>query len=117
MKSDSKPGFQERTPTRQPVQCLMYYSDGDFYASGVVEDFTTAGIRVRGTHQVRLDMKLVVFLIPPGRKATLLIRRATVRWTSATTFGIALTQVSAESHAELTRLATIHLPGLWSSLN
>ena len=117
MKSDSKPDFHERTPTRQPVQCPMYYSDGEFYASGIVEDFTTAGVRVRGTHQVRLGMKLVVFLIPPGRPATLLIRRATVRWTSATTFGIALTQVSAESYGELTRLAAIHLPGLWSSLN
>ena len=117
MKPDSKPGFQDRTPTRQRVQCPMYYSDGDFYASGVVEDFTTAGVRVRGTHQVRLGMKLVVFLISPTGNATLLIRRATVRWTSATTFGIALTQVSAESHAELTRLAAIHLPALWSSLN
>ena len=93
----------------------MYYSDGDFGcercrdsprpASGYEDD------------QVRLGMKLVVFLISPAGNATLLIRRATVRWTSATTFGIALTQVSAESHAELTRLAAIHLPALWSSLN
>lgn len=117
MNSDRAPGFQERAPTRQCVQCPIYYSDGEFYASGVVEDFTRAGIRVRGMHPVRLDMKLVVFLIPPGRNATLLIRRATVRWTSASTFGIALTDVSAGSYAELSRLAAIHLPGLWSSLN
>lgn len=117
MKSDSNPGFQERVPTRQPVQCPLCYSDGQFYASGVVEDFTAFGIRVRGTHRVRLGMKLVVFLILPGRQATLLIRRATVRWTNATTFGIHLTEVSAESYAELSRLAAIHLPGLWSSLN
>ncbi len=117
MKSDNQPGFHERTHIRQSVQCPMYYSDGEFYASGTVEDFTTGGVRVRGTEQVRLGMKLVVFFIPPGHPTSLLIRRATVRWASATRFGIALTQVSAESHVELTRLAAIHLPGLWSSLN
>jgi hypothetical protein len=117
MKSDRAPGFQERAPTRQCVQCPICYSDGEFYASGIVEDFTTAGVRVRGTHPVRLDMKLVVFLILPGRNATLFIRRASVRWTSANTFGIALTEVSVGSYDELSRLAAIHLPGLWSSLN
>lgn len=117
MKSESQPAFQERIPTRQPAQCLMYYSDGQFYASGIAQDLTTTGVRVRGTHQVQKDMKLVIFLISPGPTPILLIRRATVRWLSGTVFGLSLTQVSAESHTELSRLAAIYLPGLWSSLN
>jgi hypothetical protein len=83
----------------------------------MVEDLTSLGVRVRGIQSVADKMKLVVFFIPPGNDATLLIRRGTVRWINGETFGIDLLEVSSASRVELSRLAAIHLPGLWSDLN
>lgn len=112
-----KPDFQARTLFRQPVHCPIAYTDGVFCAIGTVEDLTSLGVRVRGIQPVGAEMKLVVFFIPPGNDATLLIRRGTVRWINGGTFGIDLHEVSSASRTELSRLAAIHLPGLWSDLN
>jgi hypothetical protein len=117
MTSDMKPNFRERAASRQSLHCPIVYTDGLFCAGGVVENFAAVGIRVRGTQPVERGMKLVVFLLPPGHTTTLLIRRGIVRWINGATFGIDLAELSADSHAELSRLAVLHLPNLWSSLN
>jgi hypothetical protein len=117
MTADMNPNFRARTHSRQLIHCPIVYTDGIFCATGLVEDLTPLGVRVRGSQPVWAQMKLVVFLIPPGRDANLLIRRATVRWVSGGTFGIDLVEVSPASHAELSRLAALHLPGLWSNQN
>jgi hypothetical protein len=117
MTADMKPNFRERMASRQSVECPMVYTDGVFCATGVMKNFTTLGIRVRGTRPVQGDMKLIVFFFLPGGAATLQIRKGTVRWIDGTSFGIDLSEVSPESHAELSRLAALHLRSLWASLN
>ena len=117
MTADMMPNFRARSASRQLIRCPIVYTDGVFCATGTVEDLTSLGIRVRGTQPVKVELSLVVFFIPPGNAATLAIRRGTVRWIEGGTFGIHLTEVSPASHAELSRLAAIHLPGLWSNLN
>lgn len=107
----------KRNGHRTLVQCPVYYSNGDFHASGVAENLTSAGMRVEGTHPVHEGMQLVVFLIPPAPQSALLISRATVRWTHGTAFGLALTDLKPEVQSELSRLAVSMLPGLWSTLN
>ena len=117
MMSDMKPNFRERLAERQSVQCPVAYTDGIFCATGVVTDFTMFGVRVRGSQEVQADMKLVLFLLPPGRSTQLLIRKGTVRWIDGTSFGIDLEEVSPASQEELGRLAALYLPSLWASLN
>ena len=111
------PDHCRRAADRIPVLCPAYYSNGEFHASGVVENLTAAGGRVSGTHPVDKGMNLIVFLIPPEPQTALLIRRAMVRWANGTAFGIALTDLDPATQAELARLAVSRLPGLWSSLN
>jgi hypothetical protein len=117
MTSDIKPTFRERVASRQPIECPVVYTDGVFCASGVVKNFTARGIQVQGTRPVQGEMKLVLFFLLPGGAATLQIRKGTVRWIDGSSFGIDLLEVSPASHAELTRLAALHLRSLWANLN
>lgn len=80
---------KKRRTVRNPVSCAVYYSDGAFHASGVMENLTTQGGCVRGTHAVKVGMELVVLLIPPAQRA-LLIKKAKVRWASLSSFGMEL---------------------------
>ena len=79
----------KRRAIRHPATCAVYYSDGAFHASGVMENLTTQGGCVRGTHAVKVGMELTVLLIPPARRA-LMIKKATVRWVGDSTFGMEL---------------------------
>jgi hypothetical protein len=117
MTAGMKPNFQERTASRQSVECPVIYTDGSFCVTGVVQNFTAVGISVRGTLAVKAGMKLVIFLLAPAGPATLLIRKGTVRWTNGMNFGIDLAEVSSTSQLELRRLAAIHLRSLWAGLN
>jgi len=117
MTSDMKPNFRERMASRQSMECPVVYTDGIFCASGVVKNFTTLGIHVKGTRPVQGNMKLILFYLLPNGAADLQIRKGTVRWIDGQSFGIDLSEVSPESHAELTRLAALHLRSLWASLN
>lgn len=111
------PTHHPRNAERTPVQCPIYYSDGKFQSSGTVENLTPAGGRVRGSHPVQKGMELIVILLLPDPRPALVVRHATVRWTNGRAFGIALTELDLAAQAELTRLATAQLPGLWASLN
>jgi hypothetical protein len=117
MAADMTPNFQERMVSRRSVECPVVYTDGVFCATGIAENLTVIGIRVKGTQPVRIHMKLIVFVLPPGEATRLLIRRGTVRWIKGTAFGLDLAEVSPSSHAELSRLAALHLPTLWANLN
>ncbi len=81
--------LNKRRAIRNAVTCAVYYSDGAFHASGVVENLTTQGGCVRGTHAVTVGMELIVLLIPPAQRA-LLIKKATVRWVGVMSFGMEL---------------------------
>lgn len=111
------PGLDPRVLSRQLVHCPIVYSDGDFFATGMMENYAVGGICVRGTRPVTMDKNLVVFFVPPRGASKALVRLGTVRWIHGTVFGIALTEVCPDSEAELSRLASVHLPTLWSSLN
>jgi hypothetical protein len=117
MTADMKPDFRERTASRQSIECPVVYTDGLFCATGMVKNFTKLGIRVQGTHPVTPAMKLVLFFMPPGDTASLVIRKGTVRWSEGSHFGIDLAEVSAASQTELKRLAAVHLRSLWAGLN
>ncbi len=111
------PDLCRRTASRFSVRCPAYYSNGEFHASGVVENLTDTGGCVHGTYPVNAGMSLVIFVIPPEPYATLLIRRAIVRWANGTIFGLELSDLDPTSATELARIAVSQLPGLWSSLN
>jgi hypothetical protein len=117
MTTGTKPNFQERMASRQSIECPVIYTDGFFCASGLVQNFTTVGIRVRGTQPVKPTMRLIVFFLAPDETGTLLIRKGIVRWIDGSNFGIDLSEVSPESQTELRRLAGIHLRSLWAGQN
>lgn len=99
------PNFCRRTTSRFPVQWPVYYSNGEFHASGLVENLTGAGGCVSGTHPVSTGMSLIVFVIPPEPHAALLVRRATVRWANDTAFGVELSDLPPATQSELARMA------------
>ena len=90
----------KRRDVRSPVSCAIYYSDGDFHASGMTENLTNRGGCLRGTHLVRVGMELVVLLIPTAKHA-LLIKKATVRWVGAAHFGVELSETDCGAVDEL----------------
>ncbi len=79
----------KRCVIRVPVTCAVYYSDGSFHASGVMDNLTTQGGCVRGTHAVKVGMELVVLVIPRTERA-LMIKKAMVRWVGVSSFGMEL---------------------------
>ena len=79
--------LNQRRDARPPVFCPLYYSDGEFHASGTTENLTRRGGCLRGTHPVTVGMELVLLLIPMEQHA-LLIKKATVRWVGAAHFGV-----------------------------
>jgi hypothetical protein len=81
----------KRRDIRTPVSCAVYYSDGDFHASGMTENLTNRGGCLRGTHAVAVGMQLLVLVIPAARHA-LIIKKAMVRWVGDAHFGVELSE-------------------------
>jgi hypothetical protein len=92
--------FDKRRDSRTSVSCPLYYSDGDFHASGMTENLTNRGGCLRGTHQVTVGTQLLVLLVPIARHA-LLIKKATVRWVGDGHFGVELNEVDCGIVGEL----------------
>ncbi|HET8720671.1 MAG TPA: PilZ domain-containing protein [Nitrospira sp.] len=90
----------KRRDLRTPLSCPVYYSDGEFHASGMTENLTNRGGCLRGTHLVSVGMKLVLLLIPTARRA-LIIKKATVRWTDEAHFGVELNEADCGTVGEL----------------
>jgi PilZ domain len=90
----------KRRDIRTPFSCAVYYSDGDFHASGVMENLTNHGVCLRGTHLVKVGMELIVLLIPPAKNA-LIIKKATVRWADDSHFGVELNEADCGTIGEL----------------
>jgi PilZ domain len=90
----------KRRDVRIPVSCAVYYSDGDFHASGMTENLTDRGGCLRGTHLVTVGMELVVLLIPTEKHA-LIIKKATVRWVDDVHFGLELNEADCGPVGEL----------------
>lgn len=90
----------KRRKPRCPVACAVYYSDGAFHASGMTENLTDNGGCLRGTEPVKVGMELTVLLIPPAHKA-LLVKKATVRWTKESLFGVELNEQDCGAVSEL----------------
>ncbi len=106
-----RPDAKKRTGLRTPVSCAVYYSDGQFHASGVTANLTQSGGCLRGTHPVAVGMTLTLLVIPPTQNA-LLIKRATVRWTKAERFGFELDAQDLSTGRELDLVAfdQAHIP-------
>lgn len=96
-----------RTTDRFQVQWPVYYSNGEFHASGLVQNLSGVGGRVSGSHPVNIGMSLIVFVIPPVPHGALLIRRATVRWANDRAFGVELSDLPPATQSELARLAVL----------
>ena len=92
--------LNKRRDIRTPFSCAVYYSDGDFHASGMLENLTDRGGCLRGTHEVAVGMQLFVLLIPTERHA-LIIRKATVRWVEHAHFGVELSEADCGTVGEL----------------
>jgi hypothetical protein len=90
----------KRRESRTPISCPVYYSDGDFHASGMTENLTTRGGCLRGTHLVRVGMQLMVLLIPTKEHA-LMIKKATVRWVGSVQFGVELNEADCGAVSEI----------------
>jgi len=94
------PQSNKRRDIRTPVSCPLYYSDGEFHASGMTENLTNHGGCFRGTHGVTVGMELMVLLIPTAKQA-LMIRKATVRWVGDAQFGVELSAADCDTVGEL----------------
>lgn len=90
----------KRRDIRTSVACPVYYSNGDFHASGMTENLTNRGGCLRGTHLVIVGMELLVLLIPTAKHA-LIIKKATVRWADEAHFGVELNEADCGTVAEL----------------
>lgn len=78
---------EKRSSIRIPFTCSGYYSDGEFHSSGVTRNVTISGACIQGNDPVEVGMELRLLLVPmlqPG----LMVTKATVRWVSASSFGI-----------------------------
>ena|SRR5690349_9402254 len=92
--------LDKRRHIRTLFSCAVYYSDGDFHASGMTENLTNRGGCLRGTHKVAVGMELIVLLIPTKRHA-LIIKKATVRWVEHEHFGVELSEADCGTVGEL----------------
>lgn len=90
----------KRRDIRTSLSCPVYYSDGHFHASGIVENLTNRGGRLHGTHLVKVGMELMMLLIPPAKHA-LIVRKATVRWVDNPHFGVELNEGDCGAVVEL----------------
>ena len=90
----------KRRDIRSSLSCPVYYSNGDFHASGMTENLTTHGGCLRGTHLVTVGMELVLLLIPTAKHA-LIIKKATVRWVRDVHFGVELNEADCDTVDEL----------------
>jgi hypothetical protein len=96
----------KRRNIRTPITCAVYYSDGEFHASGMTENLTNHGGCLRGTHGVAVGMELLVLLIPTSMHA-LIIKKAMVRWVGDAHFGVELSEADCDTVNEL-GIATVH---------
>ncbi|HEU4684735.1 MAG TPA: PilZ domain-containing protein [Nitrospira sp.] len=94
----------KRTSLRVPIVCAVYYSDGQFHASGLTTNLAPDGSCLHGSHQVTVGMVLTLLVIPPTQDA-LLIKRATVRWTRDRVFGVQLDTDDKATSCELEQVA------------
>ena len=92
--------LNKRRDIRTPISCPVYYSDGEFHASGMTEHLTNHGGCFRGTHGVTVGMELVVLVIPAAKHA-LMIKKATVRWVDDAHFGVELDEADCDEVDEL----------------
>ena len=92
--------MNKRRDIRTPVSCAVYYSDGDFHASGMTENLTNHGGCLHGTHGVTVGMELMVLLIPTAMHA-LIIKKAMVRWVGNAHFGVELSAADCDAVGEL----------------
>jgi hypothetical protein len=90
----------KRRDIRSRLSCPVYYSNGEFHASGMIENLTNHGGCLRGTHLVRVGMELMMLLIPPDRRA-LIVKKATVRWVDDAHFGVELNERDCGTVGEL----------------
>ncbi len=107
--------FLSRKSRRVPFECAVYYTNGRFHASGVVDNLSASGGCVQGTQPVCPGMQLLLLLVPLGHEGAIVVQRASVRWSSGAAFGIELEDLSLDNQMRLARLVTKERSELFAS--
>ena len=106
-----------RKSRRIPFECAVYYTNGRFHASGVIDNLSPIGGCVQGTEPVCPGMRLRLLLVPLGHEGAIVVRTASVRWSSGAAFGVQLDELSLDSQMRLSRLVTVERSELFASSN
>lgn len=95
-----------RKSRRVPFDCAVYYTNGRFHASGMVDNMSSVGGCIQGTEPVCPGMNLRLVLVPRGENGAVIVRQAAVRWSTGTAFGLEWDDLSMESQMRLSRLVS-----------
>ncbi len=104
-----------RKSRRIPFACAVYYTNGRFHASGTIDNLSSIGGCVQGTEPVCPGMNLRLVLVPMDHDGAVVVRQASVRWSTGTAFGIEWSDLSLDSQMRLSRLVTLARPELVAS--
>lgn len=91
---------EERSMIRIPFACTVYYSDGQYHASGATKNVSLYGGCVDGSAPVEVGTQLSLLLIPALQRG-LMITNATVRWVNDCSFGVSINQNECRMVTEL----------------
>ncbi|MFO0773620.1 MAG: PilZ domain-containing protein [Nitrospiraceae bacterium] len=104
-----------RKTRRIPLDCAVYYTNGRFHASGTVDNMSSVGGCVQGTEPVCPGMQLKLVMVPMGHDGAVIVRQASVRWSTGTAFGLEWADLSLESQMRLSRLVNTERPEIVAS--
>lgn len=106
-----------RKSRRVPFDCAVYYTNGQFHASGVLDNLSAFGGCVQGTEPVCPGMRLRLLLVPLRCDGAIVVRDALVRWSTGAAFGIEIEDLSLDSQMRLSQLVTKQRSELYASSN
>ncbi len=95
-----------RKSRRISFDCAVYYTNGRFHASGVIDNVSRVGGCIQGTEPVCPGMNLRLVLVPHGQDGAVIVRQASVRWSTGTAFGLEWQDLSMDSQMRLSRLVS-----------
>ncbi|GKS58397.1 hypothetical protein YTPLAS18_19240 [Nitrospira sp.] len=106
-----------RKDRRVPLDCAVYYTNGRFHASGVLDNLSASGGCVQGTEPVCPGMRLRLLLVPLRHDGAIVVRDASVRWSTGAAFGIEIEELSLHSQMRLSQLMMKERCELFASSN
>jgi hypothetical protein len=104
--TDHASRFLIRSFRRFPVHCPVYYASETVQGTGTLWNISLKGSRIDGTEAVEPGTVLKLSVILPGHFPTVLVERATVRWSRGQEFGLELISMRDDEQARLTSFVT-----------